>query len=1210
MISTNALLALAVAVAFAGLGPMAYVLLRQLKDRRVREAALLRMNNAREVVAKGRDVATTARALAEFDMATVDRTIEQLLLDEGPAERMSWVVSLADQVGTVGRYCERARTGASWNERAHAVRMLGSLNLPATVPALTAVLRDRYEDEVVRNLAADAMAKLQDASVVPLLIAELKLVDEQATPRVAEALIRFGHAATAGLIELLETKEHTAARVWAARILATTRDSAAVEVLIMGVRDRHDLLRAASAEALGAIADQRALSLLMQVALRDPAPLVRAQAALAAAQVSGPEASDVLVAALGDPDYATRLRALEAFESMRLADTSALEKALNDSNTEVQRRAALALERLGYLDRLVERLTSDDRQARAAAYTSLLQLGRAGLVEGIAGRIRHESMQVRTAIARACGELRVERVGPTLLSAIDDPSWPVRASLCEAIGQLRPKGGGKAMLGMLADPEESVREAAANALAAYAGAETEGGHDALRMAYEHGSVPIRLSMIALASCIDTPVLSQLLLDATRDPSEAVRLRAVGALAARPNPAAIPALTAALTDASIEVRMAAVPALGAAGTADSFEALLRTLSGAQPALRERIAEALSGVGRHHLLSSIQELARSEQLDVRLGMVWTLGKIGDPSGVPVLSDFLRDPDARLRASAAGALGKIPVADSVRALVAGVDDPDPKTRAAVVNALGKCGAGHSGVQVALERRLHDPDAFVRNRAGIALARAVGAAAAELAQSKETARLLSDPALVIMQGLAGTPETVALALRALSDPARLPNIQQFFDREEAPVCSAFLASLRLREPGTLRLDTRLDPAALAIQYERLLRSSRDANERRAAAEALAGIQGDGQVLIFAEALGADPDDAVRLRCAEVLARRVDNDVARNALIRAVEDPNPQVAGAAVEGLRTRRDPEVARVLFRRLGAGSLHVNQAVEQALAELYRDDPVGFVDRAMGTDRPAATLATIRVLELLAHPSTLPLLRELMKSQDAEVRAAGVRAAAKTGLPEVGALIGRMLDDPHEAVRIGTLEVIAQEGPSALVRLASARADPSVAVRSRLAQLLERFPGTASLKTIDTLLEDASAQVRASALVTLLSFADAESLRRFSAVWQKAAHDTIQQVQQESRGPAVTRKLTHLLSSGGDGTTRELAVTAIAALASEGYEQLLLPVLRDPRTAVRLAAALTLAQSKVPDVQKRVSELMEDPEFAVREAVREALARRGL
>ena len=1209
MITLEVWLALAAFVAAGGLGPMVYAVLRRMRERKAKQAALERMQRARAAVSG--DLAASLRALTQFDPATVDRTIEALAAEVQSEEQRVFLGELAKGSGSFDRFCERAKSGGGWSERAEAVRLLGKLALPGALPALATVLRDRYEDDVVRGLAADGMASLRDPAVVPMLTAELRSVDEQATPRVAEALIRFGSAATLALIELLSGKEATPpARVWAARILAATGDPAALEALLASLRDRHDLLRAASAEALGTLAEQRALSPLMQVALRDPAPLVRAQAAQAAAKVSGADAAEVLVAALSDPDYATRLRALEAFESMRLLDTTALEKALRDDNAEVQRRAALALERLGYLDKLVEGLASLDAKTRAAAYGGLIQLGKAGLVEGIAARIRHESLAVRTAIAKACGELRAQRAGKSLIAALEDPAWPVRAALCEAIGQLRVPGGAKALSGLLVDPEESVREAAATALAAYGGSEIEADQAALRAAYEHGSIPIRLAMVAIAAAAPESAndLSQLLVDALRDPSEAVRLRAVGALAAHPNPTATSALIASLTDASLEVRMAVVPALGAAGTAEAFEALLRTLSGAQPALREHIAEALSGVGRHHLLENLAELANSDSLDVRLGVAWTLGKIGDPVGVPVLTRFLRDADAKLRASAAGALGKITSSEAPRVLLAAIHDPDPKTRAAVVNSLGRCGADREEVWKALKQRLHDPDGFVRNRAGIALGRAAGAQAADIACAPETVRLLDGPALVIMQGLVGTPETVALALSALADSARLPAIQQFFDREEPAVCSAFLTALRLRDPGGgQHLQTRLDPAALAVQYERLLSSSQDVTSRRAAVAALAGIRGEGQVLVFAAALGADPDDTVRLRCAQMLGRMVSDERARGALLRAVGDPHPQVAVAAVEALRGRREPEVAAVLFRRLGAGSALVNQAVEQVLADLYKDDVIGFIDRTMGADRPAAIIAAIRVLELMEQPRAYPLLSQLLKSQDPEVRAAAVRACAKTSLPETAKLLGTLRDDPHDAVRIACLEVVAGAGPDAGLRLAAARTDPSIAVRSRLAQLLERFPGPATLKMLESLLDDASPRVAASALLTLLALGDLESLRRFNTHWARQPAEVTLAAQQEGRASTVTRKLARLLVAGGDGESRELAVNAIAALSAEGYEQLLLPVLRDPRAGVRVAAARALSGSSLPDVQKGIRELAQDPELAVREVVRAAVSR---
>jgi HEAT repeat protein len=1205
MISLQAWLALAGLVAIGGLGPMLYALLRRLRERATTRVALLRIAAARAAVSS--DLGASARALAGFEPGTIDRTIEALAAEAATPEQAAFVGRLAKGTGAFDRLCERAEHGRSWSERAEAARLLGKLAQPEGLPALTAILRDRYEDEVVRGLAADGMAAIQDPAVLPLLAAELRSVDEQATPRVAEALIRFGALASPVLIALLADKEHMPARVWAARILCATRDVVALEELLASLRDRSDALRAASAQALGALADQRALAPLIQVALRDPAPLVRAEAAQAAAQISGPEAAEVLVAALSDPDYATRLRALEAFESMRLGDTSALEKALGDENAEVQRRAALALERLGFLDRLIEALGSLDPKPRAAAYAGLLQLGRAGLVEGIAARLRHESMAVRSAIAKACGELRAERAGPSLLKALVDPAWPVRAALCEAIGQLKVPGGAPLLLPLLLDPEESVREAAATALAAYGGGEVAAGPAALRGAYEHGSIPIRLAMVAIAAGAPGPELSPLLVDALRDPSEAVRLRAVGALAQRPNPAATAALIASLTDASLEVRMAVVPALGATGSAEAFEALLGTLTGAQPELREHIAEALSGVGRHHLLANLRELAASGALDVRLGIAWTLGKIGDPIGVPVLCAFLRDADPKLRASAAGALGKITSQQTVRALLDAIADPDPKTRAAVVNSLGKCGSGQAEVREALEQRLQDPDAFVRNRAGISLARVAPTHAAPVARAAETAQRIDPAALVIMQGLCATPETVALALAALADPLRLPAIQRFFDREEPAVCGAFLSALKLREAGGgQKLQSRLDPIALAFQYERLLRSSQDATSRRAAVTALGGIRGDVPVLVFAAALGADPDDAVRLQCAGVLARSVDDERARAALLRAVGDPYPPVAVAAVESLRGRREAEVATVLFRRLGSGSAAVNQAVEHALAELYRADLFGFIDRALGTDRPAAIIAAIRVLDRMEQPAAYPLLSQFLKSPDPEVRAAAVRACAKNGPLPLDELVGALRDDPHEAVRIACLEVVAS-APDASLRLMAARTDPSVAVRCRLGQLLERLPATVTYPLVEALIDDGSPLVAAAALLSLLGFADLESLLRFRAHWTKAPAEVARAAQLELRAPALTRRLATLLNAGGDYQRRELAVFAIAALANDRYEQLLLPVLHDPRVSVRLAAARALASSNAPEIQTSVRALAHDPERAVREVVRAAQAR---
>src|SRR5437016_6170292 len=71
------------------------------------------------------------------------------------------------------------------------------------------------------------------------------------------------------------------------------------------------------------------------------------------------------------------------------------------------------------------------------------------------------------------------------------------------------------------------------------------------------------------------------------------------------------------------------------------------------------------------------------------------------------------------------------------------------------------------------------------------------------------------------------------------------------------------------------------------------------AAIEALARIRTERSAAILAEALTADPAEAIRLRSAELLGQLLDDDAARAALIRAIADPSSEVAIAAIRALR-----------------------------------------------------------------------------------------------------------------------------------------------------------------------------------------------------------------------------------------------------------------------------------------------------------------------
>jgi HEAT repeat protein len=1198
-------------VALIGLAvlPALWVLGREALQRVRARRALKKVAQAQRVVdgAPEGDVTALARSLTEqFDARTNERVVLALL--RSPDERAKTCGSrLFGELGFVDVYAHRLRNARRWSEREYAAETLGLAGLAQAVPALVEALRDRHEDEAsVKSAAATALARLRDATAIPLLVHELVRVDEHSSRNVAEAIVGFGSMATPALLVLLVDPSQAAARVWAARILGRIGDSGAVDDLVARLSDRDDRLRMAAAEALGAIRDPRGLQALVRATLRDPAPQVRAHAAAAVAHIEGERAVDVLVAALADPDYATRIRALEAFETMRVADTSPLEAALRDPNAEVRRRAALALERVGYLERVVTDLTADDRATRTRAYAALTLLGEVGMADSVASYVNHASFEVRAVAARACGDLGVAGLAPVLMSAIDDEAWPVRAAVCEALGRLKHDDAPVALIRALGDAEESVREAAAEALTSYAPALLARHVDSFAATYEVGTVVVRRSLIVIAGRIHEAAADALLVRAASDPSDAVRLPAVVALGERSDEVKVEPLVARLTDASLDVRMAAVTALGSVARTDAFEGLLRALPGAPREVRDRIADALARGTRKSLLDRLPQLERSESLDVRLGVAWTLGKIGDPQGVPTLARFLRDADAALRASAAGALAKIAHSSARDVLFAAAGDPDGRVRAAVVNALARVGGDESRTIQALEVRTRDPDPFVRNRALIALAQAGGAAV------EDRVRALGGSANVaartVALALIGTRDALTSVFEVLAQPNAFEAVLSFLDHEDVRVRAAFFASLHLDDP-TLQAGPIGEGLNLVAQYEKTLRTSLEAKARRVAIEGLARLGLERAVPVLCDAATGDPNESVRLRAARALGDNVSDEGARFALIRAVADPNSEVAIAAVRALAARREPQVVSALQARLGAGAEELQEVVESTLADLFRDEPFSFVDWMMGVDIPDLLAPAVRVLARMASPAMLPLFAELVRSGSALVRAETVRALAQLPFATVGALIEEKAQDPSEDVRLAVVDAVGSTA-DALTRLAMLRRDPSARVRARAATALERLkgpPARGAHRALEAMLEDASPVVRAAALASLAGSRDPDGLRAFGDAWTSAALDARLELRAEPRAAALSDRLAIRLTSSPDPRERRCAVVALGAFAVSGFQTHVAPALRDPSPDVRIAAVQALASVDDPAIGTAIAEMLADPEGEVREAARRTLVR---
>ena len=264
---------------------------------------------------------------------------EVSLLEAGP--RLEITRTLEGH-GVVDRYLRETTSRRKWT-RAHALRVLGELKVPAAVPAVLQALDDRDPD--VRNVAARALGSMKLEATDDALVGLLGRHEQAVSARIAAMCIEMGTRTGPLLIRTL--REGTPkARFWAARILGEIKETRATTPLGEALQDAEADVRSAAAWALGSIGD-RSTTAHLGAALADPIWYVRAHAAEALGKI-------------GDPAMVTPLG-----------------EALSDRSWWVRKNALDALVRLGDAARpaLVRALESDDRFARDSAIEALTVMG-------------------------------------------------------------------------------------------------------------------------------------------------------------------------------------------------------------------------------------------------------------------------------------------------------------------------------------------------------------------------------------------------------------------------------------------------------------------------------------------------------------------------------------------------------------------------------------------------------------------------------------------------------------------------------------------------------------------------------------------------------------------------------------------------------------------------------------------------------------------
>lgn len=653
---------------------------------------------------------------------------------------------------------------------------------------------------------------------------------------------------------------------------------------------------------------------------------------------------------LRHPDAEERRRTVAALSAGEVAhalpDIYAL---LDDPDWRVRREVALALARMHdpgpAIEPLVDAVETGDVARRNAAIEALRHIG--PLAAG----------PVLARLARAQGS--------------------ARRFLIEVLADAGTEACVAPLAALLDDDDPNIPPAAAEALGRIAG---RAASDALVHALGHGDPVVRLAALQAFTTRGEPLAWDRLAPLLADPI--CRRAALRAAASCPDARALGAIVAAFSDANAALSSEAAVACALAARAGRRESV-------QKALRE-----CPGAAR--ILRHLGE--RAAAAEVRRAAIECLGMVGDPASIATV---LRGTEAPEISAAAGeALGHFG-ADAVPHALDAAHALGAQGTAALLRWALQCAAPAD--HAALVRiAWHAVETGTAGAAWDVIA-SVGSHAdgEKLIAWLETRTAMLDPA-------EHSRALVTLVARHPDLAPRLRDVAPLDSRLGLAIAEIIAAAGHPVPVEPLRQAlTAPDPQVRAAAVRALAasghESARDALEfaladeepavQAAAAEAL-GALGAGLELLEESLRAAEP--RVRQAAARALARRGER--VRPALLSALDDPDPAVVLAALEGLgdeategdltglTTHRDPDVAAEALVRLRA---RAPEAASHA-AEAMIDHPVWSV-----------RLEAVRSLDVGHAACRAVLQRRLGSERDELVREAIERALAERGAGEGGA-----------------------------------------------------------------------------------------------------------------------------------------------------------------------------------------------------------------
>ncbi|MBK5275478.1 MAG: HEAT repeat domain-containing protein [Desulfuromonadales bacterium] len=471
------------------------------------------------------------------------------------------------------------------NSAAEAVSRIGE---PAA-DALINLVTDADAD--VRKLVLDIMGSINSLDFVPALLSALRDDDVNVAASAAEHLGNLGDASTVPeLIKAIVSNEDDMFRFIALAAIGKLAVPAPVPDEIRQLAGK-DLLRKAVYECLGSIADESAVSLLLE-GLGTHQKSSRKAAVMALFRIysrSGAESRLVMESAL------------KCLKGSNLVSTLV---EIFDPGDPVLGEALVALLDVIGDNRCIEILLQafGNERLSGAAIRALRNLGPAG-VEALISRFSAADAASRSAICMLIGECAYQNGGVILHDALCDQSAIVRRAAAEAVGKLGLADCIPGIVRLLDESDQEVRNTAVASLKSLALIDWNSVQAVANQLGDSGRPEQRCSAAALFAALgDGDRLSLLV----KDEEAMVRQAAVFSIGKLRLASADGILMIALADEEPDVRIAAAEALAEVGDAGGVMALTHALNDEDAWVQCAVLKSLARIYPGGTLDAVQSV----------------------------------------------------------------------------------------------------------------------------------------------------------------------------------------------------------------------------------------------------------------------------------------------------------------------------------------------------------------------------------------------------------------------------------------------------------------------------------------------------------------------------------------------------------------------------------------------------------------------------